>query len=136
MQNSLRLLAVTIVGDFLIFLGKVAVAAGCGLAAFGMSELPYYTSSTQYPGTYLSSPIFPIALSIIIGYVVAQIFFAVYEIAVDTILLAFCEDCELHGGEPKWAPPLLMEAVGMDAREEEATGRSPNKSNAVAPIAY
>lgn len=53
-QNSLRLLAVTVIGDLLLFLGKVAVAAGCGLAAFGMSELEYYTNATKYPNTYLS----------------------------------------------------------------------------------
>jgi len=29
-------------------------------------------------------------LSILIGFIVAQIFFAVYEMAIDTILLAFC----------------------------------------------
>ena len=53
-QNSLRLLAVSIVGDFLLFLGKVAVAAGCGLTAFAMSELDYYTNPKKYPDTYLS----------------------------------------------------------------------------------
>lgn len=60
----------------------------------------------------------------------AEIFFAVYEIAVDTILLAFLEDCEVHGGEPKWAPPLLMEAVGQGSDSPEP---SKHPSNAVAP---
>lgn len=32
--------------------------------------------------------------------------------AIDTIMLAFCEDCESHGGHPKHAPPLLLEAIG------------------------
>ena len=75
------------------------------------------------------SPIFPIALSVLIGFIVAQIFFAVYEMAIDTVILAFCEDCELHGGEPKWAPPLLMEAMGLDERPEA----SKPSSNAVVP---
>jgi hypothetical protein len=25
------------------------------------------------------------------------------------VILAFCQDCEKHGGTPQWAPPLLME---------------------------
>lgn len=53
------------------------------------------------------SAILPIAISIIVGYFVADLFFAVYEMAVDTILLSFCEDCEMNGGNPKYAPPLL-----------------------------
>lgn len=32
--------------------------------------------------------------------------------AIDTILLAFCEDCDTHGSHPKHAPPLLLEAIG------------------------
>ncbi len=86
------------------------------------------------------SPIFPIALSILIGFVVAQIFFAVYEMAIDTILLAFCEDCEIHNGTPKWAPPLLMEAMGLDGSRDrpEASSKdrpeaSKSSNNAVAP---
>ena len=39
-------------------------------------------------------------------------FFAVYEMAVDTIMLCFCEDCEVNSGHPKNAPPLLLEAIG------------------------
>lgn len=166
-QNALRIMVVSVIGDLLLFLGKVAVAAGCGLAAFGMSELDYYTDPVRYPNTLLSrwgelrpasihdhspllmdpnfhsplpsccrSPIFPIALSVLIGFVVAQIFFAVYEMAIDTVILAFCEDCELHGGEPKWAPPLLMEAMGMEDRPEaskDLSEASKPSSNAVVP---
>jgi hypothetical protein len=51
----------------------------------------------------------------------AEIFFAVYEMAIDTIILAFCEDCSANGGEPKYAPELLMEAIG------KAEGKAPGK---------
>ncbi|MEW5314521.1 MAG: hypothetical protein WDW38_006013 [Sanguina aurantia] len=105
--NALRMAVVNIVGGVLIFLGKISVAAACGLIAFAMSETKYYTDSVNYPNTYLSSAILPIALSIIIGFFVSDLFFAVYEMAIDTILLSFCEDCEMNGGNPKYAPPLL-----------------------------
>lgn len=32
--------------------------------------------------------------------------------AIDTILLSFCEDAEAHGGHPQFAPPLLLAAIG------------------------
>ncbi len=67
----------------------------------------------KYPETYLTSAVLPIAISIIVAFIVAELFFAVYEMAVDTILLAFCEDCEVNGGNPKYAPPLLLETLGM-----------------------
>lgn len=114
-MNAMRLITVNIIGDVLLTLGKIAVAAGCGLIAFGIADLPYYRDRAQYPETALSSPIFPVALSILIAYVCAEIFFSVYDMAIDTIMLAFCEDCEKHDGNPKWAPPLLMEAMSQKA---------------------
>lgn len=41
-----------------------------------------------------------------------QIFFAVYEMAIDTVLLSFCDDCERNSGHPRCAPQLLLEAIG------------------------
>lgn len=32
--------------------------------------------------------------------------------AIDTIILSFCEDCESHNGEPQYAPLLLLGAIG------------------------
>lgn len=111
-QNALRLAAVNIIGDVLIWLGKLAVTAGAGLIAFLMTDLDYYTNEKDYPDTFLSSPLMPIIVSLVVGYVVADLFLEVYEMAVDTVLLSFCEDCESNNGNAKFAPPLLLEAIG------------------------
>ena len=42
-----------------------------------MSNLPFYTDPTRYPDTYLSSPLLPVILSLLIGYIVASVFFDV-----------------------------------------------------------
>lgn len=111
LANALRLAVVNVVGDALIILGKLCVAAGAGLIAFAMSNSAYYNDAKNYPETYLSSAILPIALAVLVGYVVAQIFFSVYDMAIDTVMLSFCEDCEAHDGTPQYAPPLLMEVM-------------------------
>lgn len=67
--------------------------------------------SPRYPDTFLSSPILPIILAVLTGFVIAQVFFAVYEMAIDTVMLSFCEDCEANNGTPAYAPPLLMEVM-------------------------
>ena len=102
-----------------------------------MSDLSYYTNADKYPSTYLSSPLLPVILSAATGYLVAQMFFSVrhcfnpvlrahgpvqlppthllqvYEMAIATLLLSFCEDSESHGGTPQYAPPLLLNAIGQ-----------------------
>lgn len=47
--------------------------------------------------------------------------------AVDTILLCFCEDGEVHGGNPQYAPPLLLEAIGNAKAATEARLEMQNK---------
>jgi choline transporter-like protein 2/4/5 len=83
-SNALRLAAVNIVGDSLLFLGKLSVAATCGVIAFAISNLEYYHNPAKYPSTYLSSAILPIALAVLTGYIVAQVrsIFAWFKLAV------------------------------------------------------
>lgn len=65
----------------------------------------------SFPETYLNSSVLPVVVSVIVSYAIAEIFFAVYEMAVDTLLLAYCDDSDAHGGTPKHAPALLLEAL-------------------------
>ena len=32
---------------------------------------------------------------------------------IDTCIIAFCDDCDKHGGNPKYSPAALMEAMGV-----------------------
>lgn len=44
----------------------------------------------------VSSPIFPLLLTALLSFAVASFFLSVYETAIDTILLCFCEDCQVN----------------------------------------
>lgn len=48
----------------------------------------------------------------------------VYMMAIDTVMLSFCEDCEAHGGEPRKAPPILLHALNTAAAAEEERAAS------------
>lgn len=39
--------------------------------------------------------------------------------AIDTILLSFCEDCESNNGNPQYAPLLLLGAIGKQVLVKE-----------------
>lgn len=73
-SNALRVAVVSVVGDFLIWMGKLCIACAAGLLAFAISDTKYYTDPVKYPSMYLTSPILPIALSILIAYIVASLF--------------------------------------------------------------
>jgi len=79
-----------------------------------MCDMDQYTDPDS--ANYLSSPILPVLVVVFIAYQEADIFMGVYEMAVDTIMLSFCEDCNTSGG-PHFAPPLLMSALGKSSKK-------------------
>lgn len=106
-NNILRIGTVNVIGDVMLFLGKFCVSLACALFAFLMLDSHQYKSSHHK----ISSPLFPVLFCWGLGYVVASLFFAVLEMAIDTIILSFCQDVEEHNGTPQYAPPLLMETL-------------------------
>ncbi|DBA73400.1 TPA: hypothetical protein ACH3X1_011440 [Trebouxia sp. C0004] len=127
LNNALRLVAVNIMVDVVVWMGKIAVTAACGLLAFGLSDLTYYTDPVGHADTYLSSPLMPVLISVLVGYTISNLFLQVYEYAVNTILLSFCEDCEEHDGNAQFAPPLLIHALGQAQAHHDAEVAKANK---------
>lgn len=157
--NVGRLAAVNVIGDALIFLGKLTVVMACGALAFLMTGLPMFSKVDS--NNYISSPLVPIILTLFAAYMVASVFFAVrrllpqlhrapvdvmlhsgcrrtlspcvhavlqvYEMAVDTILLSFCEDCTANNETPQFAPKLLMSALGKAKKFKEQQDASSKK---------
>ena len=113
-MNMARIAVINTVGDFLTWLGKIVVTGICGVLAFLMCDMSMYTDPDS--ANYLTSPILPVIVTVFIAYQEADIFMGVYEMAVDTIMLSFCEDCNTSGG-PHYAPPLLMSALGKSTKK-------------------
>jgi len=118
-NNALRLAAVNTVGDFLIFLGKLACASGAAVIAFALTDLPYFSDADLYPNSAISSPLLPVIISLVVGFAVTSLFFNVYEMAVDTVILSFCVDCDMHDEKPKYAPEKLLKAISMSAASKQ-----------------
>ncbi|CAL1385354.1 unnamed protein product [Linum trigynum] len=107
MNNILRIGKVNVIGDIILFLGKLCVSLSSAVFAFLMLDTHKYRSSHNK----ISSPLFPVVVCWGLGYVVATLFFAVVEMSIDTIILSFCQDSEEHQGTAQYAPPLLMETL-------------------------
>ncbi len=114
-NNILTVGAVNVIGDILLFLGKFSVAACAGLLAFLMLDSDTYTTGESK----VSSPLLVVIFCVLFGFVIASLFMSVVEMAIDTTLLSFCKDCKIHGGKPKFAPPLLESVLGK-AKDKNA----------------
>jgi solute carrier family 44 (choline transporter-like protein), member 2/4/5 len=150
MKNILRIGKVNVIGDVILFLGKLCVSLFCALFAFLMLDTHKYKSAHNK----ISSPVIPVLVSQLkpyfvhwtvsdlnfhllkpeaklprvtlqvtwaLGYVVAKLFFAVVEMSIDTIILSFCQDAEEHQGNAQYAPPALMETLDEQGELQRLT---------------
>ncbi|CAK4664861.1 hypothetical protein LEN26_007338 [Aphanomyces euteiches] len=83
--NLLRIGTLSVVATFVMVMGKLTIMVGCALLVF------WYISKDAAT-VELSSPFPSLALTAILAYAVASLFFGVFEIAMDTVLLSVCED--------------------------------------------
>lgn len=109
-SNLLRVAAVNLVGDSILFLGKLVVALASGLIAHMMLDRASDDDKT-------SSPLIPVLLVVLMAYQIASLFMGVVELSIDTILLSYCLDSEENGGRPTNAPPLLQDYIGTANQE-------------------
>ncbi|GER43027.1 choline transporter-related family protein [Striga asiatica] len=107
MSNILRIGKVNVLGDVILFIGKLCVSLTSALFAFLMLNTHKYNSAHNK----ISSPLFPVLVCWGFGYIVATLFFGVVEMSIDTIILSFCQDSDEHQGTAQYAPPLLIETL-------------------------
>ncbi|XP_050368467.1 choline transporter protein 1 [Argentina anserina] len=120
-SNILRIGRVNVIGDMILFLGKLCVSLFTALFAFLMLDTHRYKSAHNK----ISSPLFPVLVCWGLGYVVATLFFSVVEMSIDTIILSFCQDSEEHQGTAQYAPPLLIETLN-DQNEMQRLTQGPD----------
>ncbi|XP_049862995.1 choline transporter-like protein 1 isoform X2 [Schistocerca gregaria] len=102
-SNALRVAAINSVGDFVLFLGKAMVVIATVVCGVQMLK---HKDGIMHLWV-------PLSLAGVFAYLVAHCFITVYEMAIDTIFICFCEDCELNDGinRPYFMSRGLMEFV-------------------------
>ncbi|XP_039264968.2 choline transporter-like protein 1 [Styela clava] len=129
MSNALRVIAINSVGTFILFLGKllvVAITAGIG----GVVVMRFHPNLT-----YIAAPVGIVA---IFAYLIAHCFLSIYEMAIDTLLLCFCEDCRVNDGTPGreyFMSKSLMAYVKKSTRHlDEVDGKKPKEGPEGVPL--
>ncbi|WAR24164.1 CTL1-like protein [Mya arenaria] len=87
-SNTLRVAAINSIGDFVLFLGKLATVAI--IIVIGNE---FFKNRDDI--NYIAVPIF---VACAFAFAVSHCFLLIYEITIDTIFLCFCEDCERNDG--------------------------------------
>ncbi|CAD6185560.1 unnamed protein product [Caenorhabditis auriculariae] len=112
-RNIVRTVVIHKVAGILLFLGKAMITLGAGVIAF------YYFSGRWIvegiPHVDLYYYFGPIVIVVLGSYCMADLFFDVYEMAVDTTFICFLEDSEQNDGTPEkpyYMSAKLLEILG------------------------
>ncbi|XP_043938071.1 choline transporter-like protein 4 [Protopterus annectens] len=114
MRNIVRVVVLDKVTDLLLFFGKLLVVGGVGVLAFF-----FFSGRISIPDPQFQSPVLnyywiPILTLVVGSYMIAQGFFSVYNMCVDTLFLCFLEDLERNDGsaeKPYFMSKSLMKIL-------------------------
>jgi len=110
---------VNFVTTIVLFLARVMITAACGFFMFTVLDDPQFEPGGDRE---LSTPFFPVLIVLLLAYAVSTAFMNVFDLAIDTILLCFCEDVSRNkNGGIMFASKSLQKVVGHVPPEVKKT---------------
>ncbi|KAK1946620.1 Choline transporter-like protein 5 [Phytophthora citrophthora] len=135
LANAARVATVSIIARFLMLLGKIFITGFCMLFMFVFIRYPPSHTPSFFMGdlSSVSSPIFPMLLTGVLSYATASFFLDVYGTGIDTILLCFCEDCNVNKTSEQYymSDELVAFIEGPAKHNAFSVYQSQSASNAV-----
>lgn len=102
--NVVQVATINSVGDFVLFLGKLVVAAITALVGILLlkdrSDLNFYIA--------------PVIIIAVFSFFIAHIILSLFEMVVDTLFLCVCEDKTINGRGGRWAQGNLAKLLGEE----------------------
>lgn len=123
-ENLTDVIALNILGDFILFLGKVFVVVISGFVCLELVSVSkidmkifQFTFSIFFfqRNEAIEYPRFAIFLGIVLSFLIVHCFMTVFEMSVDTIFICFCVDCEQNDGNTR---PYFMSSGLMKVMQE------------------
>ncbi|CAM5159465.1 unnamed protein product [Eretmochelys imbricata] len=122
MRNIIRVVVLDKVTDLLLFFGKLLVVGGVGVLGFFFFSGRIEISDPQFRSPSLNYYWLPILTVVVGAYLIAQGFFSVYSMCVDTLFLCFLEDLERNDGsveKPYYMSSSLMKLLNKKNKTAE-----------------
>ncbi|XP_076862368.1 choline transporter-like protein 4 isoform X2 [Brachyhypopomus gauderio] len=120
MRNIIRVVVLDKVTDLLLFFGKLLVVGGVGVLAFYFFSGRLVIPGSSFTASALNYYWMPIIAVVFGAYLIAQGFFSVYNMCVDTLFLCFLEDLERNDGsaeKPYYMSKSLMKILNKKNKQ-------------------
>ncbi|XP_053151517.1 choline transporter-like protein 4 isoform X2 [Hemicordylus capensis] len=121
MRNVVRVAVLDKITDLLMFFGKLLVVGGVGVLSFFLFSGKIPLKDLELQSHTLNYYWLPILTVVVGAYFIAQGFFSVYTMCVDTLFLCFLEDLERNDGskeKPYYMSKSLMTILHKKNKEK------------------
>lgn len=125
LRNILRVAAVNMVAEFVLFLGKIFVPV---VTTF----LLYLVLGYSVPSSQLNGMIAPLLFTFILAYFVSKMFSEIFGMAIETILCCFIADEEMFPPEKRFADGGLQTTISKTAQAAASNKVEPSGTAVVA----
>lgn len=116
-KNILRFAAVNTVGEFVLFLAQIAITLCCGIFTYAFIEL-----NNKYNWGIVQGVKYGIVPTIAAGFIafcISALTMQVYHCAIDTILMCFVYDIDIHSPEDYYMGEALKALVLKSEKKED-----------------
>ncbi|KAL8213149.1 UNVERIFIED_CONTAM: hypothetical protein K2H54_061000, partial [Gekko kuhli] len=122
MRNVVRVVVLDKITDLLLFFGTLLVVGGVGVLSFFLFTGRIPIPDSQLQSVQLNYYWLPILTVVVGAYLIAQGFFSVYNMCVDTLFLCFLEDLERNDGsleKPYYMSKSLMKILNKKNKKSK-----------------
>lgn len=122
MRNVVRVVVLDKITDLLLFFGTLLVVGGIGVLSFFLFTGRIPIGDSQIQSAQLNYYWLPILTVVVGAYLIAQGFFSVYGMCVDTLFLCFLEDLERNDGsleKPYYMSKALMKILNKKNKKPQ-----------------
>ncbi|XP_015276283.1 PREDICTED: choline transporter-like protein 4 [Gekko japonicus] len=122
MRNVVRVVVLDKITDLLLFFGTLLVVGGVGVLSFFLFTGRIPLGVFQLQSSQLNYYWLPILTVVVGAYLIAQGFFSVYSMCVDTLFLCFLEDLERNDGsleKPYYMSKSLMKILNKKNKKSK-----------------
>ena len=116
--------ATNTITSILMIIGKMMVCVSSMLVSYSWVTYDPQFTNPQSP-TYLSSTLFISIIVLTMAYLVAESFFNVFHVCIDTVLMCYCMDMENGGTCRRQIVSAKMEKLGKSADTKVPVAEKP-----------
>jgi hypothetical protein len=129
--NIAQIGIISMISTLLLTLARISITASCAFITFNtITSDPRFTKGGELE---VSMPMIPVVITTVVAFFISTVFMGVYGLAIDTILVCFCEDRKVNSDGTYYMSEELQKLIGAKIdKKKKKKGKKGKEEEAAA----